>query len=180
MNVTARLAAPIRERLPYRIGVGMVLFNEHGEIWLGARRPRWIGPDEPPIWQMPQGGLGGHELPLEAALRELTEETGATSLVAAAELEDWMSFDLPDHLLGVGLKGLYRGQRQLWFAIQFAGDDREFDLKRHEGDAPEFEAWMWATPEEAVRRIVPWKREVYAEVLDAFAEIIAPGRMRNT
>lgn len=174
MNISTRIAAPTRESLPLRDGVGMVLFNSRGEIWIGSRRPRWIAPDGDPVWQMPQGGLHGRELPLEAALRELREETGATSFVPVAELDRWLSFEVPDHLLGLALKGRYRGQRQLWFALRFTGSDTEFNLQRGAILRPEFQSWMWATPEAALRIAVSWKRDLYATVLDAFADIIAP------
>lgn len=172
MNIATHPTPIQRHALPFRDGVGMVLFNERGEIWLGARRPRWIAPGGEPVWQMPQGGLLGRELPLEAAIRELREETGATAFTAVAELDGWLSFELPDHLLGLALKGRYRGQRQLWYAFRFEGSDADFDLRRHDARQPEFEAWTWAAPQTAIDRIVPWKREVYVTVLAAFAETI--------
>lgn len=174
MNMSARIQAPARESLPFRDGVGMVLFNPRGEIWLGSRRPRWFAPDSEPVWQMPQGGLLGRELPLEAAIRELREETGAVSFEPVAELDRWLSFELPDQLLGLALKGRYRGQRQLWFAVRFTGSDAEFNLHRNDHLRPEFLSWTWAPPEEAVRRTVPWRRDIYASVLGAFAGVIAP------
>ena len=176
MNISTRIAAPTRASLPFRDGVGMMLFNDQGKIWLGSRRPRWIAANGSPIWQMPQGGLRGRELPREAAVRELREETGATAFVPVAELDRWLSFELPDHLLGLALKGRYRGQRQLWFAVRFTGTDAEFNLHRSDNAHPEFQSWMWASPEDAIRRTVSWKRELYATVLGAFAQFItAPG-----
>lgn len=174
MNISTQIAAPTRETLPFRDGVGMVLFNHRGQIWLGSRQPRWMAPDSATVWQMPQGGLNGRELPLEAAVRELREETGAASFVPVAELDRWLSFELPDHLIGLGLKGRYRGQRQLWFALRFTGEDSEFNLHRDDDPYPEFQSWMWVAPSEALSRIVSWKQDLYATVLDAFANVIAP------
>ncbi len=170
MNISTSIAAPTRASLPFRDGVGMVLFNPRGQIWLGSRRPRWMAPDGEPIWQMPQGGLFGRELPLDAAMRELQEETGARSFEPVAELDRWLSFELPDHLLGLALKGRYRGQRQLWFAMRFTGPDTEFNLHRANSPRPEFQSWIWTTPEDAVARAVSWKRKLYASVIGAFAE----------
>lgn len=175
MNISTKFPAPTREKLPFRDGVGMVLFNDDGLIWLGARRPRWMAPDSALIWQMPQGGLLGRELPLEAALRELGEETGTHAFRPVAELDSWVSFELPDHLLGLALKGRYRGQRQLWFALRFTGADSEFNLHRNNSRRPEFQCWTWTNPADAIERTVAWKRDLYATVLGAFAEVITPG-----
>lgn len=176
MNISTRIAAPTRESLPFRDGVGMVLFNPRGEIWLGSRRPRWMAPDSATVWQMPQGGLLGRELPREAAVRELHEETGAVSFKPIAELDRWLSFELPDHLLGLALKGRHRGKRQLWFALRFTGLDSEFNLRRDNSQHQEFQSWTWITPEDALPRIVSWQRNLYATVLEAFAGVIAPPR----
>ncbi len=121
---------------------------------------------------MPQGGLLARELPLETALREVREETGANSVSATAVLDRWLSFDLPDHLLRIALKGRYRGQRQLWFALRFNGSDGEFDLRRRVAQRPEFEGWTWAPPCDAISRAVPWKKTMYATVLRAFGGLI--------
>lgn len=178
MNISARIVAPTRDSLPLRDGVGMVLFNDRGEIWLGSRRPRWIAPDGEPVWQMPQGGLLGRELPIEAALRELYEETGAQGFEPVAQLDEWLSFELPDHLLGLALKGHYRGQRQLWFAIRYTGTDADFDLHGRNGLPAEFISWKWASPGDVLACAVSWKHGMYATVLDAFADEIAPERQR--
>ena len=71
---------------------------------------------------MPQGGIDAGEAARAAALRELEEETGVRSVEVLAEAPGWLSYDLPDELLGVALKGRYRGQRQKWFAMRFTGE----------------------------------------------------------
>jgi 8-oxo-dGTP pyrophosphatase MutT (NUDIX family) len=91
---------------------------------------------------------------------------------ATAVLDRWLSFDLPDHLLGIALKGRYRGQRQLWFALRFNGSDGEFGLRRRVAHRPEFEGWTWAPPCDAISRAVPWKKTMYATVLRAFVGLI--------
>lgn len=174
MNISTRITAQTRECLPFRDGVGMVLFNRRGEIWQGSRRPRWIAPEGEPIWQMPQGGLLGRELPIEAAMRELREETGANSFAPVAQLDEWLSFELPDHLLGLALKGRYRGQRLLWFAVRFHGTDDEFDLNSDAGQPAEFSSWTWASPDIVLDGAVSWKRDMYRAVLSAFGDLIVP------
>jgi len=172
VNISTRIAAPTRECLHYRDGVGILLYNARGDVWLGQRRPRWLAPDSEPIWQMPQGGLHARELPLETVLREVREETGANSVSATAVLDRWLSFDRPDHLLGIAQKGRYRGQRQLWFALRFNGSDGEFDVRRHVAHRPEFEGWTWAPPCDAISRAVPWKKTMYATVLRKFGGLV--------
>jgi putative (di)nucleoside polyphosphate hydrolase len=100
------------------------------------------------------------------------EGTSVNSVSATAVLDRWLSFALPDHLLGIALKGRYRGQRQLWFALRFNGSDGEFDLRRHVAHWPEFEGRTWAPPCDAISRAVPWKKTMYTTVLPAFGGLI--------
>ncbi len=172
MNISAKFATPARDSMPVRDGVGIVLVNTRGEIWLGQRRPRWLHSEAEPIWQMPQGGLLAGELPLDGALRELAEETGASSFEPVAALDRWLSFELPDHMLGIALKGRYRGQRLLWFAVRFTGTNAEFCLRKNAPSQPEFEAWTWAAPDRVTALAVPWKHEMYSSVLTAFRDLI--------
>lgn len=174
MTLSIRPSRLDRDCLPYRDGVGMVLFNDRMEVWLGCRRPRWIAPGERPVWQMPQGGLEAREPPFTAAVRELNEETGAKSFTPVAVLDTWLTYDLPDHMLGVALKGRYRGQRHLWFAFHFTGDDSEFDVRGSNTAKPEFQSWQWARPDDAIDRVVPWKQDVYKSVFAAFAGVSGP------
>lgn len=176
MNVANPIVRPSRSDLPFRDGVGMVLFNDRGQVWAGARQPRWAAPGEPAIWQMPQGGIKGNEVPVLAALRELREETGAFSFEPVAVLDRWLSYEVPDHLLGIALKAHYRGQRQLWFAVRFTGDDREFDLNGGDAGVAEFSQWAWLEPDEIRARVVPWKRQIYSVVLDAFDAVMRADR----
>lgn len=153
------------ESLPYRPCVGVVLINHDGRIFVGRRK------DTPNAWQMPQGGIDKGETPREAALRELLEETGADKAEYLAETEGWLRYDLPATLIGKLWGGRYRGQEQKWIAFRFTGDDGDIDLDAAKDD--EFDAWRWSTPGEALNDIVPFKREVYAAVLEAFAPLLA-------
>lgn len=148
--------------LPYRPCVGVMLMDSGDRLFVGERL------DTPGAWQMPQGGIDKGETPGEAALRELVEETGVTPDLVdlIAETSDWFTYDLPDHLVGKMWGGKYRGQRQKWVLMRFRGRD---DQVRIDTAHPEFGAWRWLTPDEVLEQIVPFKREVYAAVLDAFS-----------
>ena len=144
--------------LPYRPCVGVVLARADGRIFTGERI------DTPDAWQMPQGGIDKGETPREAALRELEEETGVpASLVRVeAELDDWVTYDLPPHLIGKLWGGKYQGQRQRWFLLRFQGQDSDIDITRHD---KEFARWRWSTADDVLEHIVPFKRGVYEEVI---------------
>jgi putative (di)nucleoside polyphosphate hydrolase len=150
--------------LPYRPNIGVMLMNAAGHLFVGQRKDSDV-----PAWQMPQGGIDKGEEPLEAALRELWEETGVTAdLVEVIDVTDgWIRYDLPDHLVGKVWGGKYRGQKQKWALMRFLGTDADV---RIETEHPEFSEWRWLAPEEVLAQIVPFKRAVYAEALDRFRE----------
>ena len=158
--------------LPFRTCVGIMVLNRQGRVWVGRRRPKWAGDHTAQIWQMPQGGVEKFEPPRIAALRELREETGVSSVEIIAEHPDWLSYELPDSLLGIALKGRYRGQRQKWFAMRFLGDDAEIDIASKGGLKAEFEAWRWARIEVVPKLIVPFKREVYERITRDFSHLV--------
>ena len=154
--------------LPYRPCVGMMMFNRFGHIWLGRRTPKWFGDQSSCLWQMPQGGIERNESPVAAALREIEEETAARNVEIVGEYSDWLTYDLPDDLLGVALKGRYRGQRQKWFALRFVGNDSEIDIRPRKGKKAEFDAWRWSTLDEVTSLAVSFKRPVYEAVIREF------------
>jgi putative (di)nucleoside polyphosphate hydrolase len=161
--------SPPPEHARYRPNVGIVVFNADGLVWLGRRH----GAHPPRNWQFPQGGVDAGEDLLDAARRELQEETGITSVSLLARAEGWITYDFPSEFHGAKVGRGYQGQTQAWFAFRFDGADSEIDLYAHHH--PEFDAWRWATLEEAGELIVPFKRDAYAKVIAAFKDLVVSG-----
>ena len=149
--------------LPYRPCVGVMLLNRKGRVFVGRRIDQTVEG-----WQLPQGGIDEGESPVEAAYRELEEEIGTRNAVLLRECSDWLAYDLPAHLLGVALHGRYRGQRQKWLAMRFQGDDSEINVHTAE---PEFSQWKWLPVDALLQLVVPFKRDTYAKVIDAFHDL---------
>lgn len=150
--------------LPYRPCAGIMLVNDAGHVFV-ARRIDTPGD----AWQMPQGGIDDGESPAEAALRELHEEVGTDKGEIIAETGDWLTYDLPDDLIGKVWKGRFRGQKQKWFLVRFTGRDSDIDIAT---DHPEFDAWRWMPLAEVPRHIVPFKRAIYEQVVAEFAPLV--------
>jgi putative (di)nucleoside polyphosphate hydrolase len=150
-------------RLPYRRNVGVMLVNAQGHVFVGQRID-----SESAAWQMPQGGIDRGEDPRAAALRELQEETGVTPdlVTVEAETAGWIAYDLPHDIVPRIWKGRYKGQEQKWFLLRFHGTDDQVRLDAD--DHQEFSEWRWLPPDEVVAQIVPFKRAVYAEVVQRF------------
>jgi len=119
---------------------------------------------------MPQGGIDPGEEPYQAALRELHEETGVSSVSLIAEAPEWLTYEIPPEILHRSWRARYRGQRQKWFALRFEGEESEINIERPPGGhKPEFDAWRWAPMERLPDLIIPFKREVYQKVVTEFA-----------
>lgn len=174
MNLTCPIGEHQRLDLPYRVGVGIMLFDHRGMVWTGRRLPKWAGARQGYIWQMPQGGLMAGELPLDAAHRELEEETGIRNAELLAELNAWTTYDLPPELIGIALKGRYCGQRQRWFAMRFYGDDSEIDIGPRNGRKAEFDRWKWRSIDELSENVISFKRPVYDELVRVFHPFARP------
>jgi putative (di)nucleoside polyphosphate hydrolase len=157
-----------REKLPYRPCAGLMLLNAEGLVFVGQRIDRKAHG----FWQMPQGGIDPGEDTRTAALRELEEETGigAHLVEVVAPASRPLLYDIPDELLGRVWKGKYRGQEQHWFLGRFLGTDADIDLEAH--DPPEFNAWRWVEPHLLPELIVPFKRAVYAALVEEFEPLI--------
>jgi putative (di)nucleoside polyphosphate hydrolase len=159
--------------LPYRPCVGVALANREGDAFIGHRkRKRGSEVLHTRSWQMPQGGIDRGEDPLEAAKRELWEETNVRSIELIAELPEWLSYNLPENARG-RWGGRYRGQRQKWFLFRFVGSDEEVDVLRPAGGAhdAEFDAWRWERFDRLPEIVVPFKREIYEKVAASFAPL---------
>ncbi|WP_137861111.1 MULTISPECIES: RNA pyrophosphohydrolase [unclassified Sphingomonas] len=150
--------------LPYRPCAGVMLLNRAGQVFVGQRLDSVLE-----AWQMPQGGIDPGEAPIDAAWRELWEETGVRRDLAEliAEAPGELYYDLPEDLVGKVWKGKWRGQRQRWFLFRFLGEDADVDIQTAE---PEFRAWRWAAPQDLPDIIVPFKRALYKELLTVFGQ----------
>lgn len=152
--------------LPYRPAAAIMLLNAENKVFVAQRIDTVAD-----AWQMPQGGLDEGEDARIGALRELEEETGIpphlVQILAQGSRE--LLYELPADLIGKLWKGRYRGQRQTWFVARFLGTDADVNL---ETEHPEFRAWCWIDADRLVELIVPFKRELYAEVVTEFADYL--------
>jgi len=141
----------------------MMMLNREGKVFVGKRIDQ-----RAEAWQMPQGGIDEGEDVRTAALRELKEEIGTANAVILREHKNWLTYDLPPHLVGVVLEGRYRGQKQKWFALRFLGKDSEIDVATpHQ----EFSEWRWVEAGDLLGLIVPFKRDTYRKVLAEFGDL---------
>ena len=148
-------------RLPYRLGVGLVIINNQDEIFTGRRF------DSTKAWQMPQGGIDNNEIPIEAAYREMFEETGIekSKVALLKQSKLWYRYDLPKEIQGKFWGGKFRGQSQKWFLFKFIGIDDDINI--HTKDQ-EFSHWKWSNKTDMLDSIVPFKKSLYHAVLKDF------------
>ena len=141
------------KNLPLRIGVGIILLNHENKVFVGKRI------DNPTnCWQMPQGGVDSNENFLEAAKRELEEETGIKSIKLIKEIDGWLEYNLPENFLGKIWNGKFRGQKQKWFVMKFLGEKDEININTKK---PEFLEWKWLDIPELTKVVVDFKAHVY-------------------
>lgn len=165
------------DSLPYRRCVGVMLVNAAGKVWIGHRtttnNTEYSGSAK--LWQMPQGGIDKGEDAGAASLRELYEETGVSSVSLLGQTEDWLLYDLPDNLIGIGLKGKFRGQKQKWFAYRFEGDEAEIRISPPpDGHKAEFDAWKWEDLSSLPDLVVEFKRDLYTQLVERFRDLAKP------
>jgi len=152
------------QNLPLRIGVGVVLLNKENKVFVAKRI------DNPKnFWQMPQGGVNKNEDYLTAALRELKEETSIVSVKTIKEIDESLTYILPDHLIGIIWKGKYKGQKQKWFIMKFIGEESEINIKTK---YPEFLDWKWINPENLNKIAVHFKIKVYKKLKSEIKKLL--------
>ena len=152
------------KNLPLRNGVGIIVLNKKNKVFVAKRI------DNPKnYWQMPQGGVDEGEDSIKAAYRELEEETNIKSVKLIKELDGTITYELPNHLLGIIWKGKYRGQKQKWFLMRFVGEDKEINIKTKN---PEFLDWKWIDLDLITDAVVDFKLDVYKEIKEKVKKII--------
>ena len=161
MTQTPSLPTAPYEQRPYRPCVGIFLLNNDGLVFAGRRID-----SRAEAWQMPQGGIDAGESPLQACMREMREEIGTNTAELVSQHDDWLYYDIPLPLADRLWQGRYKGQKQKWMALRFTGDDSDINIATEE---PEFCEWKWLSPHDLVDLAVPFKRDVYQNVLAAFA-----------
>tara|TARA_B100002051_G_C16625361_1_gene580460 strand:+ start:506 stop:976 length:471 start_codon:yes stop_codon:yes gene_type:complete len=145
------------QKLPMRIGVGIIVLNEKNQVFVGKRK------DNPTDnWQMPQGGVDKGESYINAMKRELLEETSIKNIKIIKEIDSIYEYELPDNLVGIIWKGKFRGQKQKWFITKFLGNDSEINLNTKH---PEFIDWKWIEPKLLPKVIVNFKKDLYLNLL---------------
>tara|TARA_Y100001960_G_C14521333_1_gene751441 strand:- start:43 stop:525 length:483 start_codon:yes stop_codon:yes gene_type:complete len=147
----------------YRPCVGILLVHPNGKIFVGERI------DAPGNWQMPQGGIEFGENPINAAKRELVEETGIKTVKYIATSRKIHKYDLPEKYRKISWDGRYLGQSQIWTAFHFLGTEKEINLVHSE---PEFSNWKWTNPDQAISEVVDFKQAIYQEIFTEFSQII--------
>ena len=150
-----------KKELPLRLGVGIALLNHENKVFVGKRIDNPVN-----SWQMPQGGIGKNEAFLQAAKRELEEETGIRTVKVIKELNEWLTYALPKNLLGKIWKGIYRGQKQKWFIMKFLGKNDEINIRTKK---PEFLDWKWIKPSDLPAVIVDFKVSIYKKMAKELA-----------
>ena len=152
-----------KKKLQLRIGVGIILLNSENKVFVGKRI------DNPEnFWQMPQGGVDQNENFLQAAKRELEEETAVKSVQLIKEIDDWLEYDLPNNLLGKIWKGKYRGQKQKWFIMKFLGPNEEINIKTKN---PEFLEWKWIDFSNLPEVAVSFKINIYKKIKEELSNL---------
>tara|TARA_B110000003_G_scaffold71176_1_gene72507 strand:+ start:25 stop:507 length:483 start_codon:yes stop_codon:yes gene_type:complete len=152
--------------LQYRPNVGIVIFNSDKNIWIGKR----IDNNTKEGWQLPQGGIDHQEEPLDAAIREVYEETGITTIKNIATIDNWIKYNLPLDIAKNKWGGKYIGQKQKWYLFYFYGDENEINININK--QPEFSKWKWADEQYIRDNVTNFRKDVYKKVFQSFSKVI--------
>ena len=152
------------DTLPFRHGVGMMIINKDGHIFVGKRVESKFE-----AWQMPQGGILTGETPSRAVFREMKEEIGCDCGNIIAETKKWYSYNIPDFLISKLWSGQFKGQKQKWFLVEFTGSDEDINVHT---EIPEFREWRWVSVGEILDIIVPFKKRLYSAVIKEFEHLL--------
>ena len=154
-----------QKKLPLRDGVGVVVLNKENKVFIAKRI------DNPKnYWQMPQGGVDTGENFYNAALRELEEETSIKNVSLVKEIQGFITYILPRHLIGIIWKGKYKGQKQKWYVVKFNGKDSEININTKR---PEFLEWRWTSLENITNTVVDFKLDMYKKIRIEVKKIIS-------
>ena len=152
--------------LQYRPNVGIVIFNSDKNIWIGKR----LDNNTKEGWQLPQGGIDYKEEPLDAAIREVYEETGITTIKNIATIDNWIKYNLPLDIAKNKWGGKYIGQKQKWYLFYFYGDENEINININK--QPEFSKWKWADEQYIRDNVTNFRKDVYKKVFQSFSKVI--------
>lgn len=153
------------DREGYRPNVGIILINEHNEVFWGKRVREHS-------WQFPQGGIKPGESPEAAMYRELMEEVGLAPhhVRILGRTRDWMRYDVPPQWIKREWRSSYRGQKQIWYLLRLTG--RDCDISLRASSHPEFDAWRWHQYWAPVDEVIDFKRDVYHSALSELSRFL--------
>ena len=157
-----------KKELPLRLNVGIVLLNNKNKIFIAKRIDLNDGilpnlTNKEKFWQMPQGGIDINENFIEAAKRELAEETNVKSVKLIKEVDGWLKYYFPPDLQKKIWNGKYAGQKQKWFIMRFEGNDNEINIKT---ENPEFLDWKWIQISKLVDIAIHFKVHIYKKLVE--------------
>ena len=154
------------DREGYRPNVGIILLNQENKVF-------WAKRIREKSWQFPQGGIQHGESPTKAMFRELYEEIGLKPehVKVLGRTRTWLRYNVPDHFIRRDSKGIYKGQKQIWFLLRLVA--RESSISLRTSATPEFDAWTWHPYWVPLEAVIEFKREVYRDALDELVPLLS-------
>lgn len=160
------------DREGYRPNVGIILLNQDNKVF-------WAKRIREKSWQFPQGGIQHGESPTKAMYRELYEEIGLKPehVKILGRTRTWLRYNVPDHYIRRDSKGIYKGQKQIWFLLRLVA--RESSISLRTSATPEFDAWMWHPFWVPLEAVIEFKRTVYRDALDELVPLLSQEMVRR-